>query len=81
MREILGTLADKRVRKSNIDRRSFLRFSAALAGACAASPVLVPSAKAVTTGALAPDPLEGEDNVKIRSTATPITRTTWKTTR
>ncbi|MCP5114069.1 MAG: molybdopterin-dependent oxidoreductase, partial [bacterium] len=68
MREIVGTLADKRVRKAKVDRRSFLRFSTVLAGACAASPVLVPTAKAVTTGANPPDAVEGEDGVEIRYT-------------
>ena len=37
MREIVVTLADKRIRETNLGRRSFLRFSAALAGAAAAS--------------------------------------------
>ena len=68
MKEILGTLTDKRIPKSKLDRRSFLRFSAALAGACAASPVLVSTAKALTTGAMPPDPLEGQKGVEIRYT-------------
>jgi len=68
MREIVGTLADRRVREANLDRRSFLRFSAALAGACAAGPALVPTAKALTTGAVPPDPIEGTGGVDIRYT-------------
>ncbi len=68
MKEIVGTLADRRIRKAKLDRRSFLRFSATLAGACAAGPALVPSAKAVTTGAMPPDPIEGSENVEIRYT-------------
>ena len=69
MKEILGTISDKRIQKATLGRRSFLRFSATMAGVCAVGPVLVPAtAKAVTTGANPPGPLEDDPHVRIRYT-------------
>ncbi|MBI4875657.1 MAG: molybdopterin-dependent oxidoreductase [Acidobacteria bacterium] len=69
MREIIGTITDKRVQKAQLGRRGFLRFSATLAGACSVGPLLIPTpAKALTTGANPPDPLENDPNVRVRYT-------------
>lgn len=68
MQATMNLDSSKKARVQGLDRRSFLRFSMALAGAAFTSPLLVQTAKAVTTGALPPDPLEGSENVEIRYT-------------
>jgi tetrathionate reductase subunit A len=69
MREILGTIDDRRVQKARLGRRDFLRLSTTFAGACSVGPLFVPTpAKALTTGANPPGPLEDDPNVRIRYT-------------